>query len=1141
MRNIYSFLTIIVLFISSAQFNPNAPWNTTKSNKNTFNEEVENFNNYWQGKDFRKKGSGYKPFKRWENYWKNLVKPDGSLITYNDLTIALNQKKESKNSLSNRNSNSNSNRSLPVSNWTPVGPFTHTNTGSWSSGQGRVNVIYEDPSNSNIVYVGTPAGGIWRSINNGTTWTSLSDQLPQIGVSGIAVAHDNPNLIYIVTGDRDAFDTNFAGVFFSTDSGVTWNNTGLLNGATTAGDLIIHPTNNQILWCATDAGVFKTTNGGATWINVRAGNFSQGSIRLKPTNPSIVYATTTNRFYKSTDSGTTFTTVSTGISNTASRILLDVTPADINYVYLLSTNSSGDFDGIYRSTNSGSSWTKTSNTTTPDIFDGSGQSFYDMALAVSTSNKNEVYTGVLNVWKSSNSGLGFTKINDWNQPSSSTYTHADIHYLKFFGSKLYAGTDGGIYVSNNNGTSFTDLTTGLQISQFYKVAVSKQTAGKMVGGLQDNGGHAYSGNTWKNYYGADGMDTAIDPTNSDKYFGFVQFGGSLYISNNAGQNLSSVVNAPTIETNSNNNDDGGNWVTPLIMNNQGDLFAGYSRLYKLNNNIWVQQSSNTIGNGDIDIISIAPNNNNIVFVANENTLYKSIDGGVNFNNVYNTLNPITSICVNYSNENTIYITTSGTNGEALKSIDGGINFTSISQNLPNIGKNIIIHQGRHSLNPLYLGTTLGVYYRDDSMSQWEPFDANLPNTSVTDLEINLEESILIAATYGRGIWQTSIPFETPAHDIKFISIEQPTILTNCSGNISPQITVKNNGLNVINNVNITYNYNGNPQNYLWTGTIQPNTNQSITLPSINITDIGIYELNFSTTILNDANSENNLGKTNFKVNSSGIVGIVNNFETQSNNLLTHNEGSNTSQWQRGINTTTLLATPSNNVYTTNISGNYPDNAKSYLYSQCYDLTNVTQSRVKFKMAFDLETNFDVVYVEYSTNLGQNWNVLGTQGLNWYNSNRTPFTTGNDCERCVGAQWTGTNSTLTEYFYPLTALEGQSNVIFRIVFVSDQSSTQQGVIIDDFVIEGTLSNESFNLNDLEIYPNPTKGNVIISVGNNILKGIEVYNTLGKIVQKNNYSNQNISSQELDLTSLSNGVYFIKINANNEIITRKIVKI
>lgn len=1133
------FLTFGLLFFINtfSQYNHNSPWKDSKSSKSkgqiSFDEEVNTFENYWKDKDFTPKGSGYKPFKRWENFWKNQLNPDGRIMLPAQLWSAWKQKNQSK-------TNSKSALSLPISNWTPVGPFTHSNTGSWSSGQGRVQVVCVDPSNANTIYVGSPAGGIWKSTNAGTNWTPLSDNLPQIGVSGIAVDYSNSNIIYIATGDKDSSDTYSIGVLKSTDGGLTWNTTGLtfFDENSLAGDLIINPTNNQILLCATSNGLYKTINGGATWTVSQGGDFSQGSLRFKPNDPNIVYATIYDTFFRSIDGGNSFSVVNTGLPTGSSRLLLDVTNADSNYVYVLSatppntaiTPPDFGFNGIYLSVDSGVTFSRTAETN--DIFE-SRQSYYDLALAVSQVDKNIIYTGCLNVWKSSNAGTSFSKINSWSNPTGATYTHADIHYIKAFGNKTYVCSDGGIYASENEGVTFTSKTAGLQISQFYKIAVSKQTASKMVGGLQDNGGHAYSGGIWKNYYGADGMDAAIDPLNSNKFYGFIQSGSSLYISNSAGNSNDSGVSKPANET--------GNWVTPLAINSQGELFAGYTKLYKLVGTSWVLQQNaiTNLGGGAIELITIDPNNDNIMFVVNGTKLYKSINKGISFSLAYTATSIITSICVHSSDSNIVYITRSGTTGDVLKSVNGGTSFTAFSTGLPAIAKNVVRHQGRNSLNPLYLGTTLGVYYRDDSMSQWQPFETNLPNVSVTDLEINLEDSILVAATYGRGIWQTAIPLQIPANDLKFLSIINPTINISCGGNISPIVSVKNNGLNVINNVNIIYDYNGTPQNYTWIGTIAVGSIQNITIPSFSVPK-GAYNLQVNATITNDAFSDNNKGTTIFYVNNAGTIGVTNTFENVSQNLLSINEGALVGQWQRGINTNGLLATPGNNVYTTNFTGSYPDNAKAYLYSQCYNFTGAINPVIKFKLAFDLELNYDLTFVQYSTNMGQTWNTVGVKAANWYNSDRTSTTTGNDCESCVGAQWLGTNTTLTEYSYPLNNLIGQAEVIFRIVFISDGNTAQLGINVDDFVIEGALSNQEFELKNIAIFPNPSSGIYNISSGDKAIDKIEIYDVSGKTIKTiNNFSNSN-SENKLDINEISNGIYFLKITSENQKTIKRIIK-
>ena len=444
MKKLYILFAFCSVLSSFSQYNENAPWmkglKTNANGEAKFKDIVNSFNDYWKDRDFSKKGSGYKPFKRWENHWENLVNDQGYLATPQEIKTAFEQKKQgnaSRNALS-----------LPPSNWTPIGPFTHTNTGSWSSGQGRVNFVYVDPSNANTIYLGAPAGGIWKSTNNGASWTGLLDNLPQIGVSGIVVDHTNSNVIYIATGDKDSNDTYSIGVLKSTDGGATWNTTGLTYGSNGSliGDIMMDPTNNQILVCATNSGIFRTINGGNTWTNVRAGNFSQGAIRFKPGNASVIYATTGSKFFKSVNNGAAFTEIVGAIPG-ATRILIDVTPNDANYVYALASGSGGALVGIFRSVDSGATWAQTDAGTA--IFDGSTQAGYDLAFAVSPTNKDELYTGCLNVWKSIDGGATATKLNNWNLPFGAAYTHADIHYLGFYSNKLFAGTDGGIYVSSN--------------------------------------------------------------------------------------------------------------------------------------------------------------------------------------------------------------------------------------------------------------------------------------------------------------------------------------------------------------------------------------------------------------------------------------------------------------------------------------------------------------------------------------------------------------------------------------------------------------------------------------------------------------------------------------------------------------------
>ena len=179
----------------------------------TFKETSENYEKYFATKDKDKKGSGYKPFKRWEYHWSHYLQKDGTIAPAEDLWNAWEQKQIM------------SKAAVAISDWAPVGPFAQSS----NSGLGRINTIAVDPNNSKIIYVGAPAGGLWRSTDDGLNWTPLTDHLPQIGISGIAIDPKNSNIIYISTGDDDAGDSYSIGVLKSIDGGLNWNQTGNIN------------------------------------------------------------------------------------------------------------------------------------------------------------------------------------------------------------------------------------------------------------------------------------------------------------------------------------------------------------------------------------------------------------------------------------------------------------------------------------------------------------------------------------------------------------------------------------------------------------------------------------------------------------------------------------------------------------------------------------------------------------------------------------------------------------------------------------------------------------------------------------------------------------------------------------------------
>lgn len=736
-----------VSFMGTAQFD--APWekNVDLSSPNrkpkTFLEIQEEFYSYWKNKELKEKEkgegqeAGYDIFKRWEDYWSTRLLEDGTVPTSAKYWEEYEKMKSS----------FKSSRASDNATWKSIGPFSHTGNGSWSPGQGRVNVIMEDPKDPKTIYLGAPNGGLWRSKDDGATWLALTDDLPRIGVGAIAIDPNDSKVIYLGMGDDEASDCPSIGVMKSIDAGSTWNLTGLVFTATggtnvKCTDVIISPTNSSVLWASTSNGLYKTTDAGVTWKITLAGNIK--GMNLKPGSPNIIYAVTANKFYRSTDGGDTFTAITSGLPTSAGRFAIDVTPADPERVYLLASATGNGYQGIYKSTNGGTSFTA-ANTTT-DVFENT-QSWYTMPIGVSDTDANQVFAGCLNVWKSTNGATGFTRVNNWSTVNS-TYTHADIHYIRYFKGRLYIGSDGGIFRSTNNGTSFTDLTKGVAISQMYRISGSPSNKSVLVAGLQDNGGHGWNGTNWNNFYGADGMDVAVDAITPTTMYGFIQNGSTLYRSTNSGQSGSQYVTGKS-----------GNWVTPLVADKDGSLLAGYSDVWRLKGTAWTQISTFNFG-GMLDGLEISPVNSKVIYAFKAKKLYRTTDGGTSFTDITGSVvGTITSVEAHYSDQNKVWVTVGGwTSGsKVFYSSDGGSTWKNVSGNLPNFPTNIVKMEIGNVKDAIYVGLDVGIYYTDNTLNgTWKPYMNGFPNSSVRDLEINETAKIIRAGTFGRGMWESDL-------------------------------------------------------------------------------------------------------------------------------------------------------------------------------------------------------------------------------------------------------------------------------------------------------------------------------------------------------------------------------------------------
>jgi PKD repeat protein len=808
-----------------------------------FYDVQQAFNSYWEGKIIEK-GKGYKAFRRWESYMAPRVYPSGNMTlpsqNYENFVQWENQQAAA---------------GIPKSvsgNWSFLGPIGKPTGG----GAGRLNFVRFDPTNSTTLYVGAPDGGLWKSTNGGTSWTTNTDQLAVIGVSDIAIDPSNTQIMYIATGDGFAGDSFSTGVLKSTDGGTTWVATGLAwtaNQGRTISRLLIHPTNPQILMAFASNGIWRTTNGGTTWTQPTGTFNGIMDAEFKPGDPTTVYAAGTI-FKKSTDGGLNWTTITTGLTGIG-RLAIAVTPANPAYVYVLGSRSSdAGFLGLIRSTNSGTTFTtRMASTASNNILgwdngsDAGGQGWYDLAIAASPTNADEIMTGGINIWKSTNGGTSFTLNSHWTGNYSKPYVHADIHdivYLPGSGTTVFSGNDGGIFKTTNSGAAWSDISSNLSIAQQYRIGLSASNANLLVAGHQDNGTNKLNGTAWSQIYGGDGMDCFVDRTNNNVIYGSYVY-GDHYKSTNGGASFTPITTGIPAGT---GNEE---WLCAIHQDpvTAATIYAGgRTALYRSTNSgtSWTALGTPT-GSGNIMEFVIAPSNNQIIYTIKNgtNAVSKSTNGGTSFTAVSTglptTVAP-TGITVSNTDPNIVFVTYSGYSSanKVFKSTNGGTSWTNISTGLPNIPVNTIVFQNGAANDAVYVGTDVGVYYKNNTTA-WIAFNTGLPNVSVRDLEIYYPTSRLRCATFGRGTWDSDLYSAVAAVPVASFTASTTTI---CVGQT----------------VNYTNTSSGVPTSYAWTFAGGSPTTSTATNPTVTYNTAGTYTVTLTAT---NASGSNTATQTNY--------------------------------------------------------------------------------------------------------------------------------------------------------------------------------------------------------------------------------------------------------------------------------------
>jgi len=656
---------------------------------------------------------------------------------------------------------------------------------------GAIQAIAAHPTNANIVYVGTVNGGVWKTTNATTsnTWTPLTDTLQSQSIGAIEFDVTDPTLNTLLAGtgrwSNYATIGDDAGLlYYTTNGGTSWTTftPAILNDQKISG---VAARGNTWLVTSVGGGVYRSTNGGATFTSINnlngLGTGGTQDLAADPSNPNRFYVSQgSGRIFRTDDAGATWTDVTgavTGVSG-AERVRLSVN-ASVGAVYVaVGAGGAGGATKVWRSANQGGTWTPMD-----DVFvHNGGQQFPNTSLAADPTNPNLVYVGGDRIANGPFTALSYrgdasaASGNQWtilvDNGATNTAPHADTRDMAFRADgTLLESDDGGMYRHTNPQGTGSWVAAAGNIAAFEAHDVAYNSLNNtLVIGLQDNGTHLQttSGNTqWSFISGGDGGDVAIDSvtlagsnqsivySSSQNLLGFQRV---VYDSNNNAVSSTPLasITSPT-------------FVTPIELNSINPsrlLIGGADALFEstdqgtTNTNIGGPGQPGFLQNAMVYGGSLAGTPNpDLIYVAAESTVYKRTTSGGAIT-ATTTLpagaGQVNDVAIDPANYNTVFATD---NDQVFMSSNGGTSWSDITGNLGSLSslneiRTVVYVPG---LTPyVAVGTRSGVFASPaSSFGTWVKPGTALPDVLIFDLVYNATDDVLVAGTFGRGVWTQS--------------------------------------------------------------------------------------------------------------------------------------------------------------------------------------------------------------------------------------------------------------------------------------------------------------------------------------------------------------------------------------------------